>query len=290
MAFISTYEEISQSQHPNIRALLRKLALDSLGLKASLLAENRLLSRPRVQIIYVHHVFDDEKDDFRRAVEFFARFFSFISYTEAVEKILTNDIDRPYMAFSSDDGFKNNLNAAEILESFGTSACFFVNPGSIAMSEYQSVHSFCRDKLNLPPIEFLDWNDLQTLKKGGHEIGCHSMWHENLGAIAPEDVRHDLIQSKSKIESECGEVKHFAFPYGRWCNFNGIGLEIVWEVGYRSCASAERGCHLPSSKTHPDKLVLRRDHFIAQWPTSHMLYFFSKNISQSTTNQHHPWK
>ena len=70
---------------------------------------------------------------------------------------LNNKIDKPYIAFSSDDGFKNNLFAAEILNNYGASACFFINPGLVEECDFQKIKNHCRNKLHLPPIEFLNW-------------------------------------------------------------------------------------------------------------------------------------
>ncbi len=81
---------------------------------------------PRVHLPYLHTVPPHEEDSFRRLLTELRRDHTFISYSEAVERILTGDVDRPYLAFSFDDGFESNVRTARILEEFDTVGCFFV--------------------------------------------------------------------------------------------------------------------------------------------------------------------
>ena len=189
------------------------------------------------------------------------------------------------MAFSSDDGFRNNLIGAEILEKFGTNACFFLNPWVIGLRNQDQLRSHCTSRLNFPPVEFFSWNEVHDLQKRGHEVRSFTVWHSNLSEVESNDTREDLIKSKQLIETECGPITHFAFPYGRWHDFNQKALKATFEVDYTSCASAERGCHLPNSVIDPKELVIRRDHLLANWPVNHMRYFLEKNIERSQNEE-----
>lgn len=134
MEYATQYAEVAKLHKQGMRGLARKAALDLLGLKTKVAPSKKLWEAPRVQLIYIHHIFEDEREGFRNMLKLFAEHFTFISYADAVIKILTGQMDKPYMAFSSDDGFKNNLIAAEVLEEFGTTACFFLNPGTIGLT------------------------------------------------------------------------------------------------------------------------------------------------------------
>lgn len=83
---------------------------------------------PRVQFIYLHHVFSDEEKGFHQLIVSLSKYYTIISYSEAVERILNGKIDGPYLCISFDDGFKNCRQAAKILNEFGLSACFFICP------------------------------------------------------------------------------------------------------------------------------------------------------------------
>lgn len=289
MEIAKLFSDVQKIQKKGIRSSARHLALDVLGAKTQLAPKTHLWSTPRIQFIYIHHVFQDERKGFIRMMEFFAENFSFISYSDAVNRILNKNIDKPYMAFSSDDGFKNNMIGAEILERFDTSACFFLNPGTIGLTDKNKLRSHCASRLNFPPVEFLSWNEVHELQQRGHEIGSHTVWHSNLSEVNVNEVREDLLKSKELIEAECGSIAHFAFPYGRWAHFNKEALQATFEAGYTSCASAERGCHLPNSEVKAKDLVIRRDHLLANWPVKHMRYFLEKNIERAE-NEKHPHK
>lgn len=104
-----------------------------------------------------------------------------------------------------------------------------------------------------------DWNNLRSAVKNGHEVGSHSVTHDNLGQITHEKfLIEELRESQTKIKSEIPEEECYtiAYPYcstpdinilkqyyfaGRICNnqvessspldyFN-IGASIVGEDG-----------------------------------------------------------
>ena len=65
------------------------------------------LQKNRIQFLYLHHVLEDEEDDFRELLAVLSQQHRFISYSEAVERIWTGEIDAPYITFSFDDGMQS---------------------------------------------------------------------------------------------------------------------------------------------------------------------------------------
>ncbi|MFM7852402.1 MAG: hypothetical protein ACKO96_10920, partial [Flammeovirgaceae bacterium] len=126
-----------------------------------------IMMKPRVQFLLFHHVFKDEEANFRELLTLLQKHFQFISYSDAIQKILNREIDKPYLVLSSDDGFKSNLAAATILQEFGFSACFFVNPSIVGETDKKKISEYCDAVLNFPPVEFLTWNDIDTMLKMG---------------------------------------------------------------------------------------------------------------------------
>jgi len=98
-------------------------------------------------------------------------------------RLLSGTVDKPYIAWSSDDGFKNNAIAAEVLNNYGAKACFYINPETIGLSDKNKIKQFCDVKLKMPPIAFADWRDVELLLKQGHEIGSHTMAHDNVKVL-----------------------------------------------------------------------------------------------------------
>lgn len=290
MSYATRYAEIKAYAPQGLRGTLRNLALDGLAtaFQASGRAD-RALERARVQFLYIHHTFADELAGLERLIKDLARNHTFISHSQAVERVRSGMIDKPYIAFSSDDGFMNNLEGGRLLHSHGISACFFVNPGLIGLQDMDKVRRICAERLHFPPVEFLRWKDVAELQKLGHEIGSHSMEHRNLGATPADVVREDLEESRRILIERCGSDKHFAYPYGRFTDLTAQGFRDVFAVGYESCASAERGCHIASGAVPNKALCLRRDHVVLDWPLGHVRYFLANNaLKASAANNQFP--
>lgn len=142
----------------------------------------------------------------------------------------------------------------------------------------------------MPPIEFLNWSEVNYIQQSGHEIGSHTMSHINLAQSAPELAAEEISKSYEIIKTRCGEIKHFAFPYGTFKDFNRSSKNDVFQTGYFSCASAVRGCHIGySSPIEANKLCIRRDHLILDWDIGHIIHFLIRNsLNASPTNNLFP--
>lgn len=244
------------------------------------------LKRNRVQFLYLHHIFEDEEDSFRELLRILSRTHCFISYSEAVDRIWNGNIDGRYIAISFDDGLKNCLRAAQILNEFRVRACFFISPSIIGETNHQKIKEFCSQRLHMLPVEFLSWEDVETLLKEGHEIGSHTMTHQNLAHLSVKQIQTEITESFELLTKKIGDVKHFSWPYGRFFHFSPTAARIVFETGFKSCASAERGCHVAQSEKLD--LCIRRDHIIAKWPIDHILYFMARN-SQKASIHNNLW-
>ncbi len=283
--FIEEYQQIKKEIPFTLRAGIRHLALSGLALKDKIAGIDQLLATPRVQFLYIHHSFRDELSQLDRLMKHLSVHHTFVSYSDAVEMVLENRIDRPCISISSDDGFKNNVLAAEILDNYDAKACFFINPGLIEESNFEKIEQHCKRKLHLPPIEFLDWNDVTRLIEKGHEIGGHTMYHDNMAEMSESALQEDLQATHQLISERCGKAFHFAFPYGRFGHFNELARRAVFEAGFVSCASAERGSHFnnPHLLTK-DTLCIRRDHVILDWSISQIMYFIANNVRNKGRN------
>ena len=286
------YKDIKKLKKNTLRDKVRFLALDGFSLINKLKDTEQFLNKPRVQFIYIHHVFKDEEKHLHKLLEFLLKNHTFIGYNEAVEKIINNQIDKPYISFSTDDGFKNNLSAAGILNSYQAKACFFINPLIIGETNRDIIQTHCRSKLNFPPIEFLNWDEVNQIQKLGHEIGSHTMNHMKISEMEFNEVINDLGESFDIINKRCGKVLHFAYPYGRYFHFNEKVKNACFDVGYKTCASAERGCHINSNRNQKNEdLFIRRDHVILDWKLDHIKHFLINNSKNANPiNNFSPYK
>jgi peptidoglycan/xylan/chitin deacetylase (PgdA/CDA1 family) len=241
----------------------------------------------RVQFFCVHHVFEDERASFARLIERLSRTHRFISYDEAVRRILEGRVDGPYLVLSFDDGFRSCVEAGRIMRDEGVRGMFFVCGSTIGGSGEippERIAAHCRERLNLPPVEHMAWDDLETLRNWGHEIGGHTMTHPNLAEIPMERVRDEVGRVRAVLIERLGECRHFAWTYGRFREFSAQAARAVFDAGYDSCASGERGVHVNTQAVEDPRLVcLRRDHLIAAWPYEHVRYFMARNRERIVT-------
>ena len=263
----------------NSQRVLRHIVLSSLASCYRLTGQiPSALEKNRVQFLYLHHLFEDEKDAFRNLLMLLSRRHSFISYSEAVDRILQGKVERPYIAFSFDDGLKNCLGAASIMNEFGIKACFFLCTSMVGETDYAKIKEFCLQKIHMPPVEFLSWLDVERLLKDGHEIGSHTITHRRLAQISTDEIQAEIAGSFELLTKRIGSVKHFSWPGGRFFHFSPPAARVVFETGFISCASAERGCHLASQpEIREPSLCIRRDRIVAKWPIKHILYFMARN-------------
>jgi len=291
MDHVDTYREVKALKPEGLRAKVRGFALDGLSAIDRALGSAHHLSKPRVQFLYIHHVFKDEEAALEMLLDRLSAQHTFIPYGEGVKLVLDGAIDKPYICISSDDGFKNNLQAARILSAYDAKACFFINPALTEQRSPQEVAAHCRTRLNFPPVEFMDWNDVDRLLAMGHEIGSHTMEHINVAATEKEVFVDDCHRTFEVLTRKCGTVAHFAFPYGRFFHFNEMGRKAVFDAGFRSCATAERGCHINRNVSlPPERLCIRRDHVVLDWDIAHIMYFLSRNARNACAeNDRYPY-
>lgn len=284
--FVEEYKEVAATfRKKTFKGNIRKLALDFLSV--GIRKRKKKLS-PCIQFVLFHHLFSDEVDGVELLFERLSEEYEFISFSDAVEKIHTNEIDKPYLCFTSDDGFKNNLRAVEFFARFDIKCCFFVCPNMIGEKNFHIIKRFNQNRLNLPPIEYLDWNDINYILKQGHEVGGHTQNHLRLSECNNNQLSTELNGSFEMLKSKIGDVKHFAWPYGLFKDISVQARKMVFEAGYISCASGERGVHIPVSDLSQLKdisnVCIRRDNFEFNWSSNHLLYFLKKNINTASEN------
>ena len=74
------------------------------------------------------------------------------------------------------------------------------------------------------------------------ELGAHTVAHPVLSTLPLIDARMEMIDSKQRLESLCGQpVHHFAYPYGDRAAVNSTVQTLAEECGFRSAALAYGG-------------------------------------------------
>jgi peptidoglycan/xylan/chitin deacetylase (PgdA/CDA1 family) len=59
----------------------------------------------------------------------------------------------------------------------------------------------------------MDWNEIETLHKEGHDIGSHSMNHVRLDTLSKKNVEYEVGQSKRCLQKHGIKATSFAYPF-----------------------------------------------------------------------------
>ncbi|WP_025270754.1 polysaccharide deacetylase family protein [Hippea sp. KM1] len=104
-----------------------------------------------------------------------------------------------YVLITFDDGYKDNLNAAKILNRYGMKGLFFISTALIG-----GYHENAK---------MMDESDLRELVRLGMVLGSHSHRHIKLSLISKDEVESEIRRSLS-ILSSYQPIEDFAYPFG----------------------------------------------------------------------------
>ncbi len=258
-------------------------AVDVMRNRESLLASSKI-----VQVVNFHHMYPYEETAFGEFLDWFASRYKVISYSEAVERVRSGNIDAAYGAITFDDGLKSVLSAGRILQDRGYSATFFVCSGVLGETCPTKRRAFYEGALmDYESDEFLSWEDVELLQSQGHEIGNHTVSHPKISQLADRQAQQEIDLARESLSRRLGDINHFAWPFGSFELLGQSVIEHLWSAGYTSIASGVRGAHAPHTEVTQDLPVvcMRRDNVEARWPLGHIKHFLINNAQQPVGHQ-----
>ncbi len=269
--FIKTYRQIKDHQSSNYRGSLKDIYLNTIG--PSKIRTEKL---PKTSLLFIvfHSLFQDQKEHFKKLLLEIQNEYTFISYSEATERLHSGNIDKRYACISADDGFKNFMDASYLFDELGISGMVFINSHLIGETNYDLISKHCAERLLSPPIEFLTWNEIEDLRKRGHEIGNHGWKHKKLTQLSASEIEEEVCVGKEEIEHKIGPISHYAYTYGRAEFINKKAMDIIFKSGHETIGSAIRGQHL--NKLDRGTLI-KRELIEPSYPLKHMRYFVEKH-------------
>jgi peptidoglycan/xylan/chitin deacetylase (PgdA/CDA1 family) len=275
-----SYREI---RHLDARAIARSMAVNILATWAFIRGKYRAgLMVPRVHILCLHHLFPDEEPRFRQLLRSLSQQHEFVGYSDAIDRIRNGSFSKPFLAITFDDGFLEVARAAKIMDEFGAKGCFFLCPPIVGESNPEIIRDFCLRGLRInEQRQFLTWRDVDQLLSTGHEVGAHTMTHPNLRELHAGSLQHEIAESREVLTKRCGSIRHFAWPFGRFENMSRDSIRAVFEAGFETCASAERGCHVAKVTGRPEQFCVRRENTVAGWNPFQTLFFLSRSALRS---------
>lgn len=170
---------------------------------------------------------------------------------ETLELLKRGENRERVVVITFDDGYRDNfLNAAPILAKYGLPACFFISSGIVGTDRH-----FEHDlELAGRPLPVMSWEEVRQLSASGFEIGSHTVNHARLSKCSPEELRHELADSKAQLEHQLGgKINFFSFPFGRRGDFSEEALAEVKRAGYLCNFSAFGGINPPSTDPYAIK-------------------------------------
>jgi peptidoglycan/xylan/chitin deacetylase (PgdA/CDA1 family) len=205
------------------------------------------LSRSRGAIFLHHRVNDYSRDPltvdpatFAAQLLAISQRYPVSSTAEIVDRILAHKPLPPTtVAIHFDDCYRDILtNGSPILKALGIPACAFINSGFIGTNR-----TFAHDAAKYPfTFEMLQPAEVQSWCNLGFEVGAHTVNHVDLGRVAVEEARPEIIHCGQDLEKLIGKpVTLFSFPFGRKDNITQKTRQIVQTAGYAALFSAHGG-------------------------------------------------
>jgi peptidoglycan/xylan/chitin deacetylase (PgdA/CDA1 family) len=131
---------------------------------------------------------------------------------------------KPPILFTFDDGRESNYSvAAPLLESFGGRGVFFVVPGFADCVPHQALAFYraCINPDSKPGDEtWEDWKPMNPrqiadLAARGHAIGNHTLSHQRLVGLSPNNLEREIGDSARLLGSWTGKpIDAFAWTFG----------------------------------------------------------------------------
>ena len=145
--------------------------------------------------------------------------------------------DARQVILTFDDGRKEQLRAAQILERHGMRGIFFVIPARVASGD----------------ARFLNAEDLETLARSGHRVAAHGYEHRSLPGSGTE-VAASLVRSARMLgERAQPTARHdFAFPFGHYTS----EIADALAGGYRYLHTVNPGYWDGASPLLPRMLIM----------------------------------
>jgi peptidoglycan/xylan/chitin deacetylase (PgdA/CDA1 family) len=110
-----------------------------------------------------------------------------------------------------------------------------------------ATHGFVPTEFEREAYDPMTWEEVRSMNPDLITIGSHTVNHAILPSLAPDQMRHEMIDSRKQIESKLDRpVEHFSYPDGQWND----GAVRLAEETYRSAATARGGFVRPGDSVH----------------------------------------
>ena len=144
------------------------------------------------------------------------------------------------VSITIDDGYKDTLNAIEVLDYYSIPSTIFITSNFINKENY------------------LTENDLYEISKSNlFSIGTHGVSHKKLGKLSAQEQNRELQESKLRIEQILNKkIETTSYPHG---SYNKDTFYILKKLGYKHAFSSIKGLNNMLTNNY----LLRRSEIIS---------------------------
>lgn len=241
-------------------------------------------SHPSNELLVVNYHGTQKKflNNFKRQLDFFQKRFRLIAPSEIhmyyEEKLVD---DQPLLLLNFDDGIKNNLHAASILNERKINAFFFVIPDFIDTSPenqhayfMKNIRPVINEQIDSGKEDFMamNWTELKDLVNHGHCIGSHSKTHALVASHATDEIRQQEIVNSKKIVAEKlaiseDAVHSYCSPNESTLSTGKKEMDLIIQ-NYMFFFSTYPGSNLPDK----NRYFIRRSNIEIHWTIGAVLY------------------
>lgn len=131
-----------------------------------------------------------------------------------------------------DDAFRSAESVIPSLRALGVPVHLFVCSGFARDGGPLTIPELAGD--DPEELATMTWDQLRGLADDGVQIGSHGVSHAHLPALADEELRRELAESRESIESELGRpCIDLAYPYGEHDErVRGLARQAGYERAY----------------------------------------------------------
>jgi len=222
---------------------------------------------------------------FEKQLEYFERHFDIIGPKELESYYNERKIPskRPLLLLTFDDGIKNNLHVAEILQKRNYKAYYFVIPGFIETSKQEqrafylsNIRPFTDKTTHTQEDDFtaMSWEDLSLLISLGNSIGSHTYSHTLVASQSDSaNSIQEIVNSKKVIEEKLKfSVNSFCSPNNTLLSIEKKEIEIIKD-NYRFHFAT-----IPGSNLHErNRFFIRRSNIETHWLSGAVKYAIGKS-------------
>jgi peptidoglycan/xylan/chitin deacetylase (PgdA/CDA1 family) len=244
-------------------------------------------------VLCMHSTPANRMDDFARLVDWLTQRFRPVQPSETEAYFNGAPLKGPGILFTFDDGLKNNLHAAQVLEEKGIRAYFFLVPDFIRAGDgrayyLQNIRPLVQKGIDHVEEDFtpMSPDDIRQLIDRGHAIGSHTMTHLLRAETVDDALTNEIVNSREVLEEMFGvDVRSFCSPISTDISVSAKGKSLI-DKNYTLHFTTFPG--LNAEERNP-RLVLRRN-IEVHWPMGKIMFALGKRDLPRWTRKINDWK